>query len=140
MDDLISRQNLIMDLTVTAEETAQMKAGDLKKVINVINKQPSAQRWIPVKWKPLNDLEREEWEDQLGYKLSDEEVKFGEADFKLPDDGDDIWVCTKSGIVDGDIFYNDNGMITLEYADITDIVAWMPRKEPEPYKGENAND
>jgi len=47
MDDLISRQNLIVDLTVTAEETAQMKAGDLKKVINVINNQPSAQQWIP---------------------------------------------------------------------------------------------
>jgi len=47
MDDLISRQNLIVDLTVTAEETKQMKVEDLKKVINVINNQPSAQQWIP---------------------------------------------------------------------------------------------
>lgn len=47
MDDLISRQNLIMTLTVTAEETKQMKVEDLKKVINVINNQLSEQQWIP---------------------------------------------------------------------------------------------
>ena len=51
MDDLISRQNLMMDLTVTAEETKQMKVGDLKKVINVINNQPSAQ---PEDWMERN--------------------------------------------------------------------------------------
>ena len=138
MDDLIRRQDAADFLCdwcgiCSKEKRNIMECDDIAPNFAKI---PSSQQWIPVKWKPLNDLEREEWEDQLGYKLSDEEVKFGEADFKLPDDGDDIWVCTKSGIVDGDIFYNDNGMITLEYADITDIVAWMPKTEPEPYKEE----
>ena len=94
--------------------------------------QSEKKRWIPVKWKPLNVLEREEWEDAMGYKLTDEEAV--EADCKMPDDGDEIWICTKSGQVYEDIFCNDYGLISLEDGDIHDIVAWMPRTAPEPYK------
>ena len=93
-----------------------------------------AQQWIPVKWKPLNDLEREELEDAMGYRVADEEAI--EADCKMPNDGDEIWICTKSGLVFEDIFCSENGMLSLEDGDIMDIVAWMPRKEPEPYKGD----
>lgn len=98
--------------------------------------QSEQKRWIPVKWKPLNDREREEWEDFMGYKLADEEAV--EPDCKMPDDGDEIWICTKSGQVSEDIFCNDYGLLSLEDEDIMDIVAWMPRTAPEPYK-EDAN-
>lgn len=94
--------------------------------------QSKQKRWIPVKWKPLNDREREEWEDFMGYKLADEEAV--EPDCKMPDDGDEIWICTKSGQVSEDIFCNDYGLLSLEDEDIMDIVAWMPRTAPEPYK------
>lgn len=94
--------------------------------------QSEQKRWIPVKWKPLDDKSRKEWEDALGYLLTDEEAM--EADCKMPHDCEEIWICTKSGIVCEDIAYNENGMICLEDGDIMDIVAWMPRTAPEPYK------
>lgn len=94
----------------------------------------STQEWVPVKWEPLNDIEREELEDAMGYRVADEEAV--KADCKMPRDGDEIWICTKSGVVFEDVFCSEYGMCSLIDGDIMDIVAWMPRKAPEPYKEE----
>ena len=142
MIDLISRQaaidviDAVFPVDPMKSEYAQGIACGAALAKTYVEQLPSAQQWIPVKWKPLNDREREEWEDFMGYKLADEEAV--EPDCKMPDDGDEIWICTKSGQVSEDIFCNDYGLLSLEDEDIMDIVAWMPRTAPEPYK-EDAN-
>ena len=46
MDDLISRQMTITTL-VMAKETGSLMCKELKGVIEVLNRMPSAQQWIP---------------------------------------------------------------------------------------------
>ena len=95
---------------------------DNKVAIEALEQEP---RWIPVKFRPLTDEEQDEYPDYCYM-----------ADCPMPDDGEEILVCTAHGGVEKDEcgfedgFYLDSG-----YDWQTDVVAWMPL--PEPYKAES---
>lgn len=92
-------------------------------------------RWIPVKTRPMTEEEIEYYAEHYGYDIEgDWAVMF---DCPMPEDGQEVWVCFKSGYVAEDVCDNDDGMIGLEgNGDWDDVVAWMPRIRPEPYKEE----
>ena len=88
------------------------------------------QRWIPVKFRPMDSEEREYWENHFDYELADEDAVM--FDCKMPDDGQEIlvsyrkWICMDKCEIDcGCYGLEGNG-------DWDGVVAWMPR--PEPYE------
>lgn len=86
--------------------------------------------WIPVKWRPITDEEREDY----GYG---EDIKFI-TDSPLPDDGDEILISRYNGKwVSLVVFCNDAdyGVGDEDGNDwLEDVDAWMPL--PEGYKKE----
>ena len=90
-------------------------------VINITNQQPPADQWIPVTYHEATEEEKEAY-GEFPYML----------DCKLPDDGEEILVCTKSGCVWTDTFFNDDGCYLDGGYDFAELAAWMPM--PEPYK------
>lgn len=81
-------------------------------------------KWIPVKLRPLTDEEQKEVPDYCCM-----------ADCPMPDDGEEILVTTKYGIVEKDeCGFDDGYYLDSGYDWQTDIAAWMPL--PEPYKAE----
>lgn len=92
------------------------------------------QRWIPVKTRPMDKEEREYWSDHYGYDVEYEDAVL--FDCKMPDDGQEVWVCSKCGNVWQDTCQSDEGIYLEENGDWLDIVAWMPFVRPEPWKGE----
>ena len=137
MDDYISRQEVLADLSepfvmsqcLTVEECETMTRARNLCLARVERIEP-AQRWIPIKSRPMNEEERREWSERLGYDLDDDEAVIYIS--QLPDDGQDVFVCTKYGRVYIDTFYNDEGCYFDDNGDMDGIVAWMPK--PEPYK------
>lgn len=88
--------------------------------------------WIPIKTRPMDDKERREWSEKLGYDIEyDEAVIFVS---QLPDDGQEVLTCDKWGRVRLDTFIYDDGCYFEDNGDMDGIVAWMPL--PAPWKGE----
>lgn len=100
---------------------------------------PSAQpepHWIPIKTRPMTDEERDYWSDHFGYDIGYENDNM--FDCKMPEDQQPVWVQSNCGYVYEDVCENDDGMLGLEgNGDWSDIVAWMPKYVPEPWRGEN---
>ena len=87
--------------------------------------------WIPIKSRPMDEEEREEWSEKYGYKLEDDEAVIYTS--QLPDVGQEVLICLKSGDIKIDTFAEDDyGCYFCEYDDMESVVAWMPL--PEPYK------
>ena len=84
--------------------------------------------WIPIKFRPMTEEEKAYYKEYTSIEC--EKV----FDCKMPDDGQEIIVSTKSGIVTTDICDIDDmyGYGLEDYGDWEDILAWMPF--PEPYK------
>ena len=88
-------------------------------------------KWIPVKYRPMDEEEREYWLEQFGYDVEyDEDIMF---DCPMPDDGQEILVSYKSW-VSQDRCEIDDGYGLEGNGDWEGVTAWMPL--PEPYKGE----
>ena len=102
-----------------------------KKITQRIKALPSAQQWNIIKKTPMTEDERKEWSEKLGY-----DVEYNGAFIysNLPDDGEDVIVCTQYNRVYIDTFCQDDGCYFEECGDMDGIVAWMPL--PEPWKGE----
>lgn len=84
--------------------------------------------WIPVRYHEITDSERakngypEKWETMF--------------DCKMPEDGQEVLITTRSGYVMEDTSYDDvDGCFLGCYGDWLDVRAWMPL--PEPYRGED---
>jgi hypothetical protein len=89
-------------------------------------------KWNPLKTRPMDEEEREEWSSKLGYKLEDYEAVIYMP--PLPDEGQEVLICLRNGSRKTDTFTEDEyGGYFFEY-DIDKVVAWMPL--PEPWKGE----
>lgn len=58
---------------------------------------PPEQRWIPVKTRPMTEVERQEYSEYFGCDIEYEDAVMFEC--KMPDDGQDVWVCSKCGNV-----------------------------------------
>lgn len=105
-----------------------------EKLMDALQALPSAQpKWIPVKTRPMTEEEIEYYGEHYGYDIEgDWAVMF---DCPMPEDGQEVWICFKSGYVAEDVCDNDDGMIGLEgNGDWDDVVAWMPKVRPEPWK------
>lgn len=91
-------------------------------------------RWIPVKSRPMDEEERIEWSERLGYDIEYEEAVIYVS--QLPDDGEEVLTCDRYGTIRKDTFSNDpdEGCYFEENGDMDGIVAWMPL--PKPYKEE----
>lgn len=80
--------------------------------------------WIPFEMRKMDDEEKE------AYFTDCDEILCCE----LPDDGDEILVSYKNGLVGTDIFGRDDDGCYLESGNefVTEVTAWMPL--PEPYR------
>lgn len=139
MSDFIDRQEAIRwvktECNPYGNPTLDFESG--KKVIEHLKQMPSAQpeqQWIPVKSRPMDDEERKEWSEKVGYELEGDDAVIYTS--QLPEDGQECIVCTKWGNVFIDTFQNDPdyGCYFEEHGDMDGITAWMPL--PEPYRGE----
>lgn len=139
--DLIERADLIADIkerrdyTDTSTAVGRGEYIALNKALTMIGEQPTVNQWIPIKTRPMDEEERNYYSEHFGYDIEYEEAIM--FDCKMPEDGQEVWVCYESGIVSQDVCDNDEGMSGLEgNGDWDCIVAWMPFHKPEPWKGE----
>ena len=85
--------------------------------------------WNVITKSPMDADEIAAWCEHLGYEIpSDEAYMYG----NLPDEGEDVLVCTRTGTVFIDSLCCDEGCYFEDYGEMDGIVAWMPL--PEPYK------
>lgn len=90
-------------------------------------------KWIPIKTRPMDEEERKELSEKIDYEVTDDEAIIITS--PLPDDDDEVLVCTRDGQVYIDAFCKDDeGCYFEENGEIDGIVAWMPL--PEPYMEE----
>ena len=87
-------------------------------------------RWIPIVSRPMDEEERKEWSERLGYEMDKDEAVIYTS--PLPDDGDEVITCDRYGHVIIDTFCEDEGCYFETPGDMDGIVAWQPK--PEPYK------
>ena len=128
---MMTREEALYVLKNTAWLGTEKKMSKVVDAIETLSNDP--QRWIPVKTRPMDEEEREYWEERTGVELEDEDAVF--FDCQMPDDGQEVWVCYKSGRVSEDVCERDDFCGLEGNGDWSDIVAWMPRIKPEPYKG-----
>ena len=84
--------------------------------------------WNVITKRPMDAEEREFWEVEIG-EIADEDAYLYE---NLPEEGEEVLVCTQFGRVFIDTFCGDEGCYFEEYGEMDGIVAWRPL--PEPYK------
>lgn len=132
---MIDEKKLIEELekqivTITTPEDPEIRTkywnAGIKYALNSIERQPKVGEWIPFTERKLTTEEKEEMNTEYDYIL----------DCKLPDNDEEILVCSKFGHVFLDTFINDcdgcyldSGYDFIEYA-----LAWMPL--PAPYNAE----
>ena len=131
-DDLISRQAAIDAIYERIRQIGYENNSLVLSIRQAIRDLSSAQRWIPVKTRPMTEEERQYWEENTAVDLKDDEAVM--FDCKMPEDGQEIWVCSKCGNVWEDTCVVDEGIGLEGNGDWLDIVAWMPFKKPEPWK------
>lgn len=118
-DDLISRQAAID----AVKEYFMFSPIEGRQCAKAIERVPSAQQWIPIKWHEITEEERE----REGYPK--DWVVY--IDCEMPCDEQEILIQTKNGYIRWDVCYED-GEFSLDsgWDWIEDIVAWMPLPEP----------
>ena len=118
---------------IDAMERSGLPDDPCDTAVRLIEVLPSAQQWIPVKYRPMDEEEREYWSEQFGYDIEYEDAVM--FDCRMPDDGQEILVSYRGGWVSTDICEVDGGLYGLEgNGDWDGVTAWMPL--PEPYKEE----
>lgn len=134
MKDPIERQDAIDMVEKESQVDGSYGYMDTKSIVDLLNDLPSAQRWIPLRSRPMDSEEREYWSEKLGYDIEYNEAVIYTS--QLPDDGQEVLTCSRYGTVGIDKFENDPnyGCYFEENGDMDGIVAWMPL--PKPWKGE----
>lgn len=134
MNNMIFRDDVYKELSLWDWQDLYLPV-HFKELIDDI---PDAPQWIPVKFRPMDEEEKQSLkpylEEHYGYTFEDYDgIMF---DCPMPEDGQEVWVCSKCGNVWQDTCVVDEGIGLEENGDWEDIVAWMPFNRPEPYKGE----
>lgn len=134
MDDLISRQAVLDCIAASINKYGGRYTYDQLNMwglfTQMVTEVPSAQQWHVITKRPMTEDERKEWSERLGY-----DIEYWDAHIysNLPDDGQEVIVCTSYGRVYIDTFcQDDDGCYFEEYEDLVGIDAWMPL--PAPYK------
>lgn len=95
-------------------------------------------QWIPVKYRQMTAEELSHFDTEYTVPHCDAKM----FDCPLPEDDQEIWTCYETGLVEEDICSIDDdeyygSLYGLEEnGDWEGVVAWMPRNQPKPYKGE----
>ena len=140
MTDLISRRAAIKAIDDLPNcYNGYSETYDKAYIIGTLEELPSAEKhveWIPITTRPMDEEERKEWSEKLGYDIEYEDAVI--YDSQLPDDGQEVLVCSMYGRMFVDKFENDPdyGCSFEENGDMDGIVAWMPL--PEPYREDAA--
>lgn len=120
-------------------ETAYILEGVIEDVENepTVDAEP---KWIPITSRPMDDEERIEWSEKLGYDIANDDGEALIFTSQLPDDGQEVLVCGRNGRVWIDIFMSDPdyGCYFEDNGDMDGIVAWMPL--PKPYREKERED
>lgn len=129
---MIDEKNLIEEVKSLKVNVTGLRAGKgilrefekqyRESILRIIEDQPKVGEWIPIKYRETTD---DDGIDKNRYPLF--------LDCKMPDNGQDILICTKGGLIGYDTCFDDDGYYLDSSLDwIDDVVAWMPL--PEPYK------
>lgn len=141
MNDPIDRQDAIRwvktECNPYGKPTLDFESGI--RVIEHLEQMPSAQpeqKWIPLETRPMDEEERLEWSEKLGYDIEYEDAVIYTS--QLPDDGQEVLTCNRYGHITTDKFANDPdyGCFFEEYGEMDGIVAWMPLPKPYEEEGE----
>lgn len=143
-DDLISRQAAIATaisgrvrtLPTTEDGEDWIRVNEVRE--SLLNLPTAEPRWIPIKTRPMDEEERAYYEEVYDWQLNDEDAVM--FDCPMPEDGQEVWVCSKCGNVWQDTCCIFDGIGLEENGDWLDIVAWMPFTKPTPWKGESDAD
>ena len=110
------------------EILTDVKAESFIFVMDSVLSALSADKWTPIKTRPLTEEEKQEIEEQGSYYL---EFMY---DCLLPDDGQEVLITARYGGIEKTTFFNEgyDGSYFEDYEDDGDVKAWMPL--PEPYK------
>ena len=125
------------DDTISRQAAIEIAKGHWYKpdIAGALAELPSVQpdpKWRPIKTRPMDEEERQEWSEKLGYDIEYEEAVIYS---NLPDDGEEVLICYKWGHVCIDTFrQEEEGCYFEGGGDMDGVIAWMPL--PEPYKGE----
>lgn len=88
--------------------------------------------WIPVKLEELTDNEKQELAERHNVEIEDlYDYRFA---CPLPDDGEEVLICTKWGICITEFSSFDGEYFSFEDYNPEDVLAWM--QLPAPYKGD----
>ena len=88
----------------------------------------SANKWIPVTYRPMTDEEKKDYSERTGY---DEEDLDTMLDCPLPEDGEMVLITDRLGNIEIDTFVRDcDGCYFECNCDMEDVVAWMPLPKP----------
>lgn len=134
MDDLISRQAVLDWIAASINKYGGRYTYDQLNMwglfTQMVTEFPSAQQWHEIRKTPMTEDERTEWSERLGYDIEYEDAFLYS---NLPDDGQEVIVCTSWGCVYVDKYADDSDGGYFEgNGEIDDIVAWM--EIPKPYK------
>ena len=140
MERLIDAEHLKKRATDVRGDCWDNYAQSTEDFLEYIDNEPTVEaepNWIPITARPMDDEERVEWSEKLGYDIEYDDAIIYTS--QLPDDGQEVLVCGRYGRVWIDTFMNDPdyGCGFEENGDMDGIVAWMPL--PKPY-GEEEED
>lgn len=112
----------------------------LNDFFRMVEEQPTVDavsEWIPITTRPMDEEERLEWSEKLGYDIEYDDALIYTS--QLPDDGQEVLVCGRNGRVWIDTFMSDPdyGCYFEDNGDMDGIVAWMPL--PKPYREDEAD-
>ena len=115
----------------------------LNDFFRMVEEQPTVEaepKWIPITSRPMDDEERIEWSEKLGYDIEYDDAIIYTS--QLPDDGEEVLTCNLYGDIRIDTFVNDPdyGCCFDENGDMDGIVAWMPLPKPYREKMQEAED
>lgn len=129
----------LLDYTWRDEEGFEIESADEKRQfieqwlpdVPTVDAEP---KWIPITSRPMDDEERIEWSEKLGYDIANDDGEALIYTSQLPDDGQEVLVCGRYGRVWIDTFMSDPdyGCYFEDNGDMDGIVAWMPL--PKPYR------
>ena len=109
-------------------------------IINMINKyakqagsgapERKTGKWHRITKRPMTEEEVENYCELYDCGTDEFEHVIYE---NLPNDGDNVLICTRHGTIHDDTFSEERyGFYFEEYGDLEDVVAWMPL--PDPYR------
>lgn len=123
MDELIKR---LRNRRICIQQSGSLDDFPLLKEAADAIEELSKPHWIPIESRPMDEEEREYYNEHYGYELTDDEAVIFCC--QLPEHGQEVLVCNKWGHIWIDTFDDDPdyGVGFETNGDMDGLVAWMP--------------